>query len=102
MATCAECVHVEVCSEKNLHVVVGMNIIPRFKYKRIEQECKNFKDHSRFVDIAEVKRKIIRPLCNRCAALTDCQTCPACALEIREHCEHYKEAEQAVKERNSE
>ena len=65
-------------------------------------ECKNFKDHSRFVDIAEVKRKIIRPLCNRCAALTDCQTCPACALEIREHCEHYKEAEQALKERNSE
>lgn len=28
-----------------------MNIIPRFKYKRIEQECKNFKDRSRFVEL---------------------------------------------------
>ena len=44
MASCKDCVHVEVCCEKNLHVAVGMNIIPRFKYKRIEQECKNFKD----------------------------------------------------------
>ena len=42
--TCKNCVHVEVCCEKNLHVAVGMNIIPRFKYKRIEQGCKNFKD----------------------------------------------------------
>lgn len=51
MATCADCVHVEVCSEKNLHVAVGMNITPRFKYKRIEQECEHFKDRSRFVDL---------------------------------------------------
>ena len=51
MAMCKDCVHVEVCCEKNLHVVVGMNIIPRFKYKRIEQECKNFKDRSRFVEL---------------------------------------------------
>ena len=51
MASCKDCVHVEACCEKNLHVVVGMNIIPRFKYKRIEQECKNFKDRSRFVEL---------------------------------------------------
>ena len=51
MASCKDCVHVEVCCEKNLHVAVGMNIIPRFKYKRIEQECKNFKDRSRFVEL---------------------------------------------------
>ena len=51
MASCKDCVHVEVCCEKNLHVAVGMNIIPRFKYKRIEQECKNFKDSSRFVEL---------------------------------------------------
>ena len=51
MAMCKDCVHVEVCCEKNLHVAVGMNIIPRFKYKRIEQECKNFKDRSRFVEL---------------------------------------------------
>ena len=51
MATCKDCLHVEVCCEKNLHVVVGMNIIPRFKYKRIEQECDHFKDRSRFVEL---------------------------------------------------
>ena len=51
MASCKDCVHVEVCCEKNLHVAVGMNIIPRFKYKRIEQECKDFKDRSRFVEL---------------------------------------------------
>ena len=51
MATCAECVHYEVCSKKNLHVAVGMNITPRFKYKRIEQECEHFKDRSRFVEL---------------------------------------------------
>ena len=51
MASCKDCVHVEVCCEKSLHVAVGMNIIPRFKYKRIEQECKNFKDRSRFVEL---------------------------------------------------
>ena len=51
MASCKDCVHVEVCSEKNLHVAVGMNITPRFKYKRIEQECEHFKDRSRFVDL---------------------------------------------------
>ena len=51
MASCKDCVHVEVCYEKNLHVAVGMNIIPRFKYKRIEQKCKNFKDRSRFVEL---------------------------------------------------
>ena len=51
MAACKDCVHVVVCCEKNLHVAVGMNIIPRFKYKRIEQECKHFKDRSRFVEL---------------------------------------------------
>ena len=51
MATCADCVHVEVCSKKNLHVAVGMNITPRFKYKRIEQECERFKDRARFVEL---------------------------------------------------
>lgn len=51
MATCAECVHYEVCSKKNLHVAVGMNITPRFKYKRIEQECEHFKDRARFVEM---------------------------------------------------
>ena len=28
-----------------------MNIILRFKYKRIERECKHFKDRSRFVEL---------------------------------------------------
>ena len=55
MAMCKDCVHVEVCCEKNLHVAVGMNIIPRFKYKRIEQECKNFKDRSRFVELSHAE-----------------------------------------------
>lgn len=55
MATCKDCVHVEICCEKNLHVAVGMNIIPRFKYKRIEQECKNFKDRSRFVELSHAE-----------------------------------------------
>ena len=51
MASCKDCVHVEVCSKKNLHVAVGMNITPRFKYKRIEQECERFKDRARFVEL---------------------------------------------------
>lgn len=51
MASCKDCVHVEVCSEKNLHVAVGMNITPRFKYKRIEQECEHFKNCARFVEL---------------------------------------------------
>ena len=51
MATCEDCVHLGVCSKKNLHVAVGMNITPRFKYKRIEQECEHFKDRSRFVEL---------------------------------------------------
>ena len=55
MASCKDCVHVEVCCEKNLHVAVGMNIIPRFKYKRIEQECKNFKDRSHFVELSHAE-----------------------------------------------
>ena len=55
MASCKDCVHVEVCCEKNLHVAVGMNIIPRFKYKRIEQECKNFKDRSLFVELSHAE-----------------------------------------------
>ena len=55
MAMCKDCVHVEVCCEKNLHVAVGMNIIPRFKYKRIEQECKNFKGRSRFVELSHAE-----------------------------------------------
>ena len=51
MASCKDCVHVEVCSKKNLHVAVGMNITPRFKYERIEQECDDFKDRARFVEL---------------------------------------------------
>ena len=51
MASCKDCVHVEVCSEKNLHVAVGMNITPRFKYKRIEQECEHFKNCALFVEL---------------------------------------------------
>lgn len=51
MASCKGCVHAEVCCKKNLHVAVGMNFIPRFKYKRIEQECKHFKDRSHFVEL---------------------------------------------------
>lgn len=56
MPKCKDCVHVEVCCEKNLHVAVGMNFIPRFKYKRIEQECKHFKDRSRFVELNIAKK----------------------------------------------
>lgn len=101
MATCKDCIHYNLCRSIS-RIQLGWRGNSVHYVENVEEICKDFKDHSRFVDIAEVKRKIIRPLCNRCAALTDCQTCPACALEIREHCEHYKEAEQAVKERNSE
>ena len=87
--TCKDCIHYEAC--KNLYEIHGDGLSGE------SHVCDYFADRSRFVDIAEVKRKIIRPLCNRCTALTDCQTCLACALEIREHCEHYKEAERALK-----
>ena len=55
MPKCKDCVHVEVCCKKNLHVAVEMNIIPRFKYKRIEQECKYFKDRSRFLELSHAE-----------------------------------------------
>jgi rubrerythrin len=44
------------CSKKNLHVAVGMNITPRFKYKRIEQECDHFKDRSRFAELPTARK----------------------------------------------
>lgn len=96
MATCADCVHVEVCKFKDLPAPLSDSYIRESEC--IENRCGNFKDRSRFVNMTEIKQNVIRPLCNRCAALTDCQTCLACALEIREHCNHYKQIEQALKE----
>ena len=89
MAKCKDCVHVDVCQKTRI-----MN--PAYDYA---PKCNDFKDRSRFVDITEIKQNVIRPLCNRCAAQTKCQTCLACALEIRKYCKHYKQAEQALKER---
>ncbi|GEM_PF-4400753 len=89
MATCKDCLHVEVCLFKRYRV----------EKDRMEKRCSFFKDRSRFVDMTEIKQNVIRPLCNRCAALTDCQTCLACVLEIRKHCDHYKQIEQALKEK---
>lgn len=51
MATCKDCLHVDVCCEKYLHITNGTDFIYRCKYNHIEQECKHFKDRSRFVEL---------------------------------------------------
>lgn len=86
MSTCKDCVHVKVCREKD-------NVV---------RPCYFFKDRSKFVDVSELQQNVIRPLTNRCAVYTKCLTCLACALEIRERCEHYKKVEKALKEREKE
>lgn len=102
---CTDCVHYEFCLSQEKYLIEHnrKDLIRRYGFGLHEVEhCKFFKDRSRFVDMTEIKQNVIRPLCNRCAALTDCQTCLACALEIREHCNHYKQIEQALKERDRE
>ena len=112
MATCTDCVHVEVCSKKNLHVAVGMNITPRFKYKRIEQECEHFKDRSRFVELPDVGdydtvTTIDEAIdhCYQIATSTDETVCAECKAEHMRLCGWLGDlkrritAEQALKER---
>ena len=83
MSNCKDCEHVNVC---------------RYICTADVMCCKFFKDRSKFVDVSELQQNVIRPLTNRCAVYTKCLTCLACALEIRERCEHYKKVEKALKE----
>lgn len=92
MPTCKDCIRYEVCNRK----WVDDNGVMKM---RDSKECYFFKDRSKFVDVSELQQNVIRPLTNRCAVYTKCQTCLACALETRERCEHHKKAEQALKER---
>ena len=94
MVTCKEnCLHYEACKATYKKLTGDSGTGGNAEY------CKYFKDRSKFVDVSELQQNVIRPLTNRCAEYTKCQTCLACALEIRERCEHYKKAEQALKER---
>lgn len=83
MPTCKECIHYEPCRKT----------IPSASI------CRFFKDRSKFIDVSELQQNVIRPLTNRCAEYTKCQMCLACVLEIRERCEHYEKAEQALRRR---
>ena len=84
MPTCKDCIHFEVCPEID-------NVV---------RPCYFFKGREKFIDVSELQKNVIRPLTNRCAAYTKCQTCLACALEIRECCEHYKKVEKALNEQS--
>ena len=109
MASCKDCVHVEVCCEKNLHVAVGMNIIPRFKYKRIEQECKNFKDrYMTKLDCEQYGFLDAEDYLNGACFECDSGVCSSGVLyalavqaaEVRDRLKMYEDlAEQALKER---
>ena len=103
MPTCENCLHVELCKEdlKNIMKDMGsLNVqeVIELGLNNHNKGCKFFMDRSKFVDVSELQQKVIRPLTNRCAEYTKCQMCLACVLEIREHCEHYKKVEQALKE----
>lgn len=117
MASCKDCVHVEVCSKKNLHVAVGMNITPRFKYERIEQECDDFKDCSRFVELNIAKKIKHTPDIDKMRELhklglgkgmsersifwtcSNCKVWVSLAHKFCPNCGAKFEAEQALKER---
>lgn len=88
--TCNDCIYAQVCGYRD-----QLDINPVY----YAEQCEDFKDRSQFMDITEIEQNVIRPLCNRCAALTNCQTCLACAVEIRKHCKHHKQAEQAAEQR---
>lgn len=93
MATCKEnCLHYESCKAIYEELTGDNGTGGNAEY------CKFFEDRSKFVDVSELQQNVIRPLTNRCAEYTKCQMCLACVLEIRERCEHYKKAEQALKE----
>ncbi len=51
MATCKDCVHVDVCSIKHLHITVFTDVIIRKRYPKIETACEYFKARSRFVEL---------------------------------------------------
>lgn len=102
MVTCKDCIHEKLCMHyvKLLSKSKGVdfdNAIEQYCEKVEADKCEFFQDRSKFVDVSELQQNVIRPLTNRCAEYTKCQTCLACAVEIREHCEHYKKVEKALK-----
>lgn len=106
MASCKDCVHFEVCSEKNLHVAVGMNIIPRFKYKRIEQECDHFKDRSIFIKLPDINCSVNEQFSEYVKGLFDIAKAsgnPLNILQALSECfaQSAEQAEQALKEREN-
>lgn len=52
MATCADCVHVDVCRFKDLPAPLSDSYIRESEC--IEKRCGNFKDRSRFVELPDV------------------------------------------------
>lgn len=103
MPNCKNCLHVELCKEDLLNSMKGLGLSNEQEIIEIglnsqNNDCEFFKDSSKFVDVSELQQNVIRPLTNRCAEYTKCQMCSACVLAIREHCEHYKKVEQALKE----
>ena len=121
MATCKECVHVEVCRYYT-NELAKANGIP-LKLEEVERllecdDCENFKDRSRFVELPKARwlrhcpdKNIMRKFhkqgigrgmgensifwtCSNCGGwgILSYKYCPFCGAKI-------KEAEQALKER---
>ena len=54
MATCKECLHVEVCKFKDLLAPLSDSYIRESEC--IEKRCGNFKDHSRFMELPTARK----------------------------------------------
>ena len=114
MATCKDCVHVEVCKEYH-KMFWGSKSLVESKIDETEPEnCLYFKDRSRFVELPDVGDydtvTIIDEAIDHCykiATSTDENVCVECKAEHMRLCgwlgdlRRRIEAEQALKERES-
>ena len=116
MATCAECVHVDVCHEfvKGLAAARGLKLGSVEEISAILQsdDCEQFKDRSRFVELPDVGdydtvTTIDEAIdhCYQIATSTDETVCAECKAEHMRLCGWLGDlkrritAEQALKER---
>ena len=112
MATCKECLHVEVCKFKDLPAPLSDSYIRESEC--IEKRCGNFKGRSRFVELPDVGdydtvTTIDEAIdhCYKIATSTDENVCVECKAEHMRLCgwlgdlRRRIEAEQALKERES-
>lgn len=91
MATCKDCVHVEVCRFKDLPAPLSDSYIRESEC--IEKRCGDFKDCSRFVELPDVgDYDIVTTLdeaidhCYQIATSTDENICTECKAEHMRLC----------------